>query len=199
MSLAANIVVRNEIQRLPILLTHLRDIVDEIVIIDQHSDDGTLQYAIEHADLVLLDEQTGYACSSRQLAMENTNSDWILAIDADEFLSPTFKAEIPNLIQNTEVDGYMTCFAHTDSELDKPIEQLLDQHEYSKLYQYRLFRKNRVSFHNHLHGGIHVPHMAKVINLFYIGILEVKNYSEKLEDIVRYKTIHEQSTNSFQS
>ena len=184
-TLSACMVIRNEIDRLPPLIKHLRGIVDEIVVVDQQSTDGSLDYAIKYADVTMADVHTGYACSSRRLAEENSHGNWILVVDADEFVTPHFASEIPNLITQ-EVDGFMCCFAHSNGDPDKGVEYWLGNHEYSKPYIYRLFRRGRAEYHNHLHGGVHIPHNALVKNLFYIGILEVKSSKESIEDIQRY-------------
>ena len=190
--LSACLVIRNEIKRLPQLITHLRQIVDEIVVVDQDSTDGSLDYATKYADIVVMDDHTGYACSSRRIAEDFANGDWILVIDADEFVTPHFQAEIPNLIKRTDVDGYLCCFAHTNGKADiKNIDKLLSEHEYSKPYIYRLFKKEKAEYFNKLHGGVHIPHNAKVVNLWYIGILEVKSTEESVEDLVRYESIKE--------
>ncbi|MFN8109610.1 MAG: glycosyltransferase [Thermoleophilia bacterium] len=58
--------------------------VDEIVVCDMHSDDGTRAIATRHGARILDHERTSVVEPARQFAIEQATGDWILVLDADE-------------------------------------------------------------------------------------------------------------------
>lgn len=97
MKLVASMIVHNEVWRyLPHTIAHLRDFCDEIVVLDDASDDGTSEWLIEQADEQLLvarnptPEFFVHEGRARQRLLDNTlarKPTHVLAIDADEFIS----------------------------------------------------------------------------------------------------------------
>ena len=71
--------------------------VDEIVVVDQMSTDGTPEIAERLADVFIRDVRHGHAEPSRELAASRSSGDWILILDADERMSDLLKAELPDL------------------------------------------------------------------------------------------------------
>jgi hypothetical protein len=88
----AVLVVRNEALRLPACLRHLRGLgVHRVIVIDNGSDDGSVEIAVEHrADLIRA--PGSYAASGFGIAWVNAVLDrfgrghWVLVVDADELL-----------------------------------------------------------------------------------------------------------------
>lgn len=197
MGVSANIIVRNEEYRLNLLLPTLKPYIDEIVVVDQQSVDNTLDVAKKYADVVLTDECHGQADASRQLAMDNSTQDWILTIDADEFMTNILAKELP-YIMSLDVDGCMFCVAHC--RLDKiedinPIDRFLNfasnafmKHE-SYHSQYRLYKKDRVQIIGDLHTGVGAPNRSKIHYWWCNAIVEVKAESEQIADTIRYEAI----------
>ena len=193
MSIAANLVVRNEEKRLAILLPLLKNTVDEIVIVDQESTDNTVKLAEKYAT-VIKDEARGFADLSRPLAMANTKSDWIVVLDADEFITNRFRDDIPELIRRRDIDGYILHLAiiRQDSyDLQQVLkfgwENSLPHASYPHIY--RLFRKGRATFGKVLHEHIHIPHLGTVSHLWYNAIVEIKTPKEQVRDEIRYAAV----------
>ena len=80
---------------------------DELVVLDSGSEDRTLEIARRHTDKVHGRAWTGYA-DQRNAAHELARCDWILALDADERVSPELAAEIRELlaVPRPDVVGY---------------------------------------------------------------------------------------------
>jgi (heptosyl)LPS beta-1,4-glucosyltransferase len=76
----------NEEKNLPFALRSVRPWVDEIVVVDMHSDDRTVDIAREFGARVFLHERVGFADPARAFALEQTCGDWILILDADEII-----------------------------------------------------------------------------------------------------------------
>src|SRR5450759_1251360 len=76
----------NEERNLPFALRSVQDWVDEIVVVDMHSEDATRDIAKQYGARVFLHERLGYADPARAFALEQAVGDWILLIDADELI-----------------------------------------------------------------------------------------------------------------
>jgi glycosyltransferase involved in cell wall biosynthesis len=102
-SLALNMVVYNEGHRIAETLTKALPLVDEAVIVDQSSTDDTALIAKEMGATVLSDVHHGFCEASRQMAMDVTQSDWILVLDADEECAEPFIAELRDLDRHLQI------------------------------------------------------------------------------------------------
>jgi glycosyltransferase involved in cell wall biosynthesis len=67
--------------------------VDETVVVDSGSMDGTLDVCRRYTDKVFHRDWTGYV-DQKNYAVERASHDWILSLDADERPSPELVAEI---------------------------------------------------------------------------------------------------------
>ena len=99
--------VRNEARNLPRCLQALKDI-GEVLVIDSHSTDETVEVARSHGAQVVQFHYQGGWPKKRQWAMDTLPlaHDWILLLDADEVLTPELWQEIYSAIQNPAIDGY---------------------------------------------------------------------------------------------
>ncbi len=200
-TVAVNIIVRNEVKRLKILFPIIRDFFDEIVVVDQESTDETVKLCEHWADITLSDEATGNADTSRQLAMDNTKSDWILTLDADEFVTTRLEWEIPELIKAPDyIDGYMINLGDIIIEDDEPYDlssylrfgkSVGDIVHDSWPHKYRLYRNRPESIilETGLHQALVIPHKAVVVYLAYNAIIHVKTRAEHKIDADRYEAI----------
>lgn len=91
-TITAAIIALNEAQNLAELLPRLAW-VDEIVVVDGGSADGTAAIARSHGCLAALRPFDGFA-EQRNQALKLATGDWILSIDADERPTPRLAAEI---------------------------------------------------------------------------------------------------------
>jgi glycosyltransferase involved in cell wall biosynthesis len=91
--LSACLITLNEERNLPRALASLKDIVDEILIVDAGSVDRTCVIARHHDAKIFVREWTGYA-EQRNFAASQAAHDWILALDADEELSERLRDSI---------------------------------------------------------------------------------------------------------
>lgn len=82
--LTAAMIVRDEAEYLGGCLESLRDLVDEVVIVDTGSTDGSQGLARRHGARVEEIRWRGDFAAARNAALEIATGDWILYIDADE-------------------------------------------------------------------------------------------------------------------
>lgn len=93
--LTAIVLTFNEEQHLSRCLSCIKDIADEIVVVDCHSTDKTIDIASSFGATVLQHRWVNHAIQFNW-ALKNLCKDtqWVLRIDADEYLTPQLIAEI---------------------------------------------------------------------------------------------------------
>jgi tetratricopeptide (TPR) repeat protein len=102
-SLSAVLIVKDEEEVLARCLQAVRPFVDEIVVYDTGSSDGTASVARAHADVVVegyWDDDFGAA---RNRALAHATGDWIFSVDADEVVEGDV-ADLRALIDSSEHD-----------------------------------------------------------------------------------------------
>ena len=70
--------------------------VDEIVVVDSGSTDGTLDICRRYTDKVFHRDWTGYV-DQKNYAAGKASHDWVFSVDADEWPAPELVSEIQNL------------------------------------------------------------------------------------------------------
>jgi glycosyltransferase involved in cell wall biosynthesis len=106
-TVSARIIARNEEAVIGRCLGSLRGAVDEIVLVhDGPCDDRTLEIAEQAGARVFVRDAVGHSEAQSVFAYEQARGEWLLRIDADEFLSDDLRRAVPDLIQRDDVDGY---------------------------------------------------------------------------------------------
>lgn len=86
-------------------IASLRGWCDEIVVVDQHSTDGTREIAAAEGARVLLTEPTGFVeAAARQVAIDAAQGTWIVVLDADELVHPDLAKELRRIAEADEAD-----------------------------------------------------------------------------------------------
>ncbi len=155
--ISACLIVLNEEKLIGRCLESLRGVVDEIILVhDGECLDKTLEIARTFGAKIYVRPHQGYCEEHRAFAWREAKNNWILQIDADEFLAPELKDKLPALIADSSVAAY---------ELLWP---LWDGNKENKALWPRkrcLFRKDKISFLGILHYIINVDGKIKRVNL----------------------------------
>ena len=93
-------IVRDEEECLPFALESTAGLADEIVIVDTGSTDATLDIARRFGCRVFTGADRMHKAESRNRAMDEATSDWVVILDADERVTETEKLRA--FIQETE-------------------------------------------------------------------------------------------------
>jgi len=88
MTLSLCMIVKNEAASLLQCLNSVKDVVDEIVVLDTGSTDNTVEIAEEFAAQVYHYQWCDDFSAARNEALKYVTGDWILVLDADETLAP---------------------------------------------------------------------------------------------------------------
>nr|WP_246736155.1 glycosyltransferase family 2 protein [Enterovirga sp. DB1703] len=93
MPLSVFVIARNEADRIGDTLRAVRDLTDDLVVVDSGSTDGTVAIARSLGARVIHNDWPGYGPQKR-FAEEQCRHDWLLNLDADEVAPPELRAEI---------------------------------------------------------------------------------------------------------
>lgn len=99
MKLSVTVIVKNEEDRIGDCLSSVQAIADEIIILDSGSDDRTVEICKQYTDQVFETDWPGFGIQ-KQRALDKAKGDWVLAIDADERLTPELADEIKTALSN---------------------------------------------------------------------------------------------------
>ena len=146
--LSACIITLNEEGNLPRALASLREIVDEIVVVDSGSTDGTQEIARAAGAALFERAWTNYG-DQKNFAAECSSSDWILSLDADEELSSPLQTALLSWKKHTpEYSVY---------EVARKTFYLGAWIEHSGWYpdfQRRLYRRDQAEFSGLVHESL---------------------------------------------
>ena len=84
--ISAVIITRNEAHNIARCLISLQLLVDEVIVVDAQSTDGTARIATEHGAKVIVRAWTDYA-DQKNFANTQAQGPYLLSIDADEAIS----------------------------------------------------------------------------------------------------------------
>jgi glycosyltransferase involved in cell wall biosynthesis len=114
--LSVVLAVFNEEKTLGDCLASVKDIADEIVIVDGTSTDKTVSIAKQFGARILVTENHPIFHINKQKAIDMAKNEWILQLDADERVSPELAKEIMHLItmNDDEIDAYQQKLPHRD-------------------------------------------------------------------------------------
>ncbi|WP_425449027.1 tetratricopeptide repeat-containing glycosyltransferase family 2 protein [Dethiothermospora halolimnae] len=106
MKLSLCMIVKNEEKNLPRCLDSVKDIVDEMIIVDTGSTDKTIDIAKNYNSKVYYFKWCNNFSKSRNYSIEKAKGDWILIMDGDDRLEPNDKTSLLKLLDNEDTDIY---------------------------------------------------------------------------------------------
>jgi GT2 family glycosyltransferase/predicted Zn-dependent protease len=98
-------IAKNEERNLQKCIDSVIDFVNEIIIVDTGSEDSTVEIAKKNKAKVINTVWNNDFSESRNLALNNATSKWILVLDADEVLEFDSTLELLNLINKNNFDA----------------------------------------------------------------------------------------------
>lgn len=98
-------IVKNEEIYLPQCLDSVKDVVDEMVIVDTGSTDATPNIARQYGASVYEFAWQDDFAAARNFGLDKAKGDFILFLDADEELSPDAQTHLRSFLSNTTAEG----------------------------------------------------------------------------------------------
>lgn len=136
----------NEEKNIARAINSIKDLADEIVVVDMKSDDKTAEIAKKLGADVYEHQRTNYVEPARNFAISKTTGDWVLILDADETVSHTLLKKIRKILKESKAHYYRI-----------PRKNIIfgKWMKYSRWwpdYNIRLFRKGYVSWGDEIHS-----------------------------------------------
>jgi glycosyltransferase involved in cell wall biosynthesis len=194
------IIAFNEADRIGATIRAVRDLTDDLIVVDSGSTDGTREVAGELGARVIVNEWPGYGPQKR-FAEDQCRHAWLLNLDADEVVPPDLAREISGLFagQGPQADGYEIRIAEIF-----PGEKAPHPWGYT-LAPVRLYRRDRGRYvDSTVHDRVHFERKPRIVRLKGIihhfsvrslgdQIAKLNSYSEQQADDLdlRGKTLNE--------
>ena len=99
-------IVKNEENSLKNCLDSVKNVVNEMIVVDTGSNDSTLQIAKDAGALVFETKWNDDFSEVRNFSLAEANYNWILVLDADEMISPVDIRELDKLVARKGVYGF---------------------------------------------------------------------------------------------
>ncbi len=147
------IIAKNEATHITKAINSLKNVVDDLYVIDSGSTDNTLAIAEKLGAKVVFNQWQGYV-QQKIYGESLCKNEWILNIDADEELSTSLQEEIKLLFNNYTVPP------HKAYTIDLVIIHRLDKADKPRLFApltraVRLYNKRYASFNNNKNTRTH--------------------------------------------
>lgn len=106
MNISLSMIIKDEEKLIRRCLESVKDFVDEIVIVDTGSQDKSLEIITEYTDKIYNYKWNGDFSSARNYCLSKCNFDWILVMDADEFLDNQSILKIREIVRQPLYEAY---------------------------------------------------------------------------------------------
>ena len=143
-SISAVVNTCNEERYIGQCLEHLRW-ADEIIVVDMHSEDNTVEICRKYTDKIYLHRREISVLYARNFALSKATGDWILVVDPDEIFPPSLCNKIMELI-NAEPEFTAIAVPYKNRFLGRILTS------YPATWQKRCFRKGHVSYPPRVHS-----------------------------------------------
>ncbi len=144
--LSVVVVTKNEETVIGRCLDSVKEIADEIIVIDSGSTDKTVEIAKNKGATVISREWPGYP-KQVQFGINQASNEFVLVLDADEEVSEKLKNSIKTELENPKFDCYQ--IPRKTYYMGKFLE-----HIWYPEWRTRLFKKNKVKYEGFLHETV---------------------------------------------
>jgi glycosyltransferase involved in cell wall biosynthesis len=186
LALSVFVIAKNEVNRIGDTLRAVRDLTDDLVVIDSGSTDGTVELATSLGARVLYHAWDGYGAQKR-FAEEQCRHDWVLNLDADEIALPDLVEEIRGLFARREGpcrDAFEIGIAEAFPGESRP-------HRLAHtIWAVRLYRRSRGRYSaSPVHDRVELDRGTTVGRLHTkLHHFSVRSLGEQLEKLNRYSS-----------
>jgi glycosyltransferase involved in cell wall biosynthesis len=180
--LSATIITLNEEKDLPRCLESVKNLADEIIVVDSGSTDKTVDIAKEYGGKVYSREFDGMA-GQKNYAAQKSTGEWILSVDADEEISSELAREIKSKIQNPKSKIIAYSMPRKNIIFGEFIKYTRWQPEFDR--HIWLYKKDRGRFVGGVHAAVKVD--GKVGRLKHAKVhYQYKNVKEFMDMMNSY-------------
>ncbi|MBF0572569.1 MAG: glycosyltransferase family 2 protein [Desulfamplus sp.] len=143
-TLSVTVIAKNESENIGICLESVKW-ADEVIVLDSGSLDNTVEICRQYTDKVFITDWQGFGIQKNR-AIDMATSEWILSIDADEFVSCDLKIEIEKVINKKNNN----LIAYKIPRSSNYCGRFMKHSGWSPDYVTRLFRRGYARFSDDL-------------------------------------------------
>ena len=184
MCLSVCMVVKNEINTLRASLDPIIDHIDELIVIDNNSTDGTYEllkehYGIQPMRMELSDERCLNKAELRNMAFQQAKNDWILSLDADEIVDLQSLKIFEENSKNRDIAGFFGFWINHLQGIT-PFED----------YKLFIFQKE-LQKRGLIHENVQIDIRQKGLNAIWLDGFTVQHHPEATKHISKEKLYKE--------
>ncbi len=155
--ISACLVIRNEEGSIERALKSIKNFVDEIIVVhDGPCSDTSLAICKKYTQNVFVRPFIGEAEPHRVFTFEKAKNNWMLQLDADEFLSKTLQKNVRKLTEDKTISCYEFIWPYWDGKRYQTTNWP---------FKKALFQKARITFTAFPHAEVSVDGVTKRTNL----------------------------------
>jgi|SRR5581483_10858214 len=161
-------------------LESVKDLADEIILVDNSSTDSTNSIARKYTKKIYKRENNPMLNVNKNFGISKATGDWVLYLDSDEECSPELQKEIGLVLRDPKADGYF--MPRKNIIFNKWIQNSIWWPD----YQMRLFRKGKGKYPEvHVHEKIEVTgETANLENpLIHYNYNSITQWIQKMDQI----------------
>lgn len=188
MGLSVIIITKNEAKDLPRALASV-SFADEVILLDSGSTDGTQKIANDWGAKVFeTDDWPGFG-PQKNRALDKVSQDWVLSLDADEWVEPNLASEIERVIRLDATCPTPETSAFRFRRHSIFIDRVIRYGDWRRDKVVRLFRRNRARFSDDLvHERLIVDGTINDLQ-GSLGHHSVRYLSESIEKMWQYNRV----------
>lgn len=175
-------IVKNEEKVLQRCLDSVYGIVDEIVIVDTGSTDSTKDIALKYTKKVYDFEWTNSFADARNFAQQQATGEWILVLDADEYVERANLQEMIDVLKQTDesVEAYDVVIYNFMGVYG---ERVL-QHRHTRIYRNSPHLRYVRAIHEQLRkvNGEYVQAAQGILTVYHTGYMHQAVTEKKKHD-----------------
>lgn len=160
-------IVKDEESVLNRCLNSVKNLVDEIIVVDTGSIDDTKNIALKYTDNVYDFEWVDDFSAARNFAQSKANGKWIIYLDADEYIEPDNLKEVIQLLKQQDYQKTYDAFVVTQVNFVGNLAGNVTQTPTVRIY------KNIPTIH--FERKIH-EQLTKIDNDIFVGSLDLNIY-----------------------
>ena len=178
----------NEADNIRFAVASLRPFCDEVVVVDQGSEDGTAEIAQRAGARVEQLPRAGWVEAVREASVTLTTGDWVVVLDADELVAPALGPRLRAIAESGDWDVVLV------PRKNIILGTWLRHGGWWPNAKPRFFRRGAVHLRQEIHSGIVPVEGARILTLPSDPDLALHHFSyHSLHDVVektnRYTTV----------
>lgn len=168
--ISACIIAKNEEKNIEKCIQSLMPISKEIIVVDTGSTDKTISICNELGAKVFHYNWNDDFSAAKNYALSKATGEWIIFLDADEYIDVDSISKIKNLIDHSEFNNF-NVVAFKMINIDKETNKTIDE-----VFKIRMFKNKEVSYEGEIHehlsckkGEFNILNLYKELTIYHTG------------------------------